>query len=89
MNTTTQPASTDTQRSLRGEDSQKSRGQSQDTSRAVDAALSRATWHAKPFEPSRTQGKAITASTALAAVVGTVVTACITATPWVFYFAQR
>ena len=65
-------------------------GTHQQTREALDNALRLATWTpVKPFEPSRTQGKAATGFTSLAAVVGAVITASLAASPWALFFTKR
>ncbi len=65
-------------------------GSHQQTREALDNALRHATWTPdKPFKPSRTQGKAATGVTSLAAVVGAVVTASVAASPWALFFTKR
>ena len=65
-------------------------GSGNQTRAALDKALQRATWTPeRPFEPSRTQGKAATGFTSLAAVVGAVVTASVAASPWAVVFTKR
>ena len=68
-----------------------SRADSHDqTCEALDKALQRPTWtQDTPFEPSRTQGKAVTGFTSLAAIVGAVVTASVAASPWAVFFTKH
>ena len=91
MNTSTQPANTNTERFLRREDSQKSKGQGNPRDReALDKALMHPTRQAeKPFTPSRVQGRAITGATTAVALAGALVTASIGVTPLALFFAQR